>query len=98
LTSSSDGLLIYPGKNNTPVPSLRLALLRDGFEDYDLFMEVNALAARHKGAAAQRALELLKFDAPLIKNIADYTKNGSDLINRREAILKAAEELAAQKQ
>jgi hypothetical protein len=84
--------LIYPGKNNTPLASMRLALLRDGFEDYDLFTEVKMLASKG-GPASARALELLKFDAPLMGNITQYTQNGSDLLARRVAILKVGEEL-----
>lgn len=30
-----DGILIYPGVNDTPIETIRLANLRDGFEDYE---------------------------------------------------------------
>lgn len=39
LDSNGDGLLIYPGEpfgSNEPFPSLRLMLIRDGLEDYEM--------------------------------------------------------------
>ena len=32
---NGDGLLIYPGKEMTPLPSIRLEVIRDGVEDYE---------------------------------------------------------------
>jgi hypothetical protein len=71
---------------------VRLALLRDGFEDYDLFAEVQALADTKGGKSAQRARNLLDFK-PLIKSLTEYTGDGNALLARREKMLKLAEEL-----
>ncbi len=90
------GYLLYPGKGNTPIPSMRLAHIRDGFEDYDLFKEVEALAAGDD-KAAERARELLDFstpfESPLIISRKKWTKVDNLLMQRREAILMMAEEL-----
>jgi hypothetical protein len=88
-----DGSLLYPaGEGELPLPSLRLALLRDGFEDYDLFTEVCALAARG-GRGAARARQLLSLDAPILRSLTDYTQDDDLLFARREAILRVGEEL-----
>ena len=93
---NGDGYLIYPGKGTVPLASLRLAHTRDGFEDYDLFKEVEALADRG-GASANRAQELLEFgyliENPIIVSRTKWTKAENNLLHRREEILKIAEEI-----
>ena len=90
------GWLLYPGKDNTPIASMRLAILRDGFEDYDVFTEVAALATGDSEADA-RARELLDFtspfDNPIILSREKWTKAANLLMQRREEILRIAEEL-----
>jgi hypothetical protein len=90
------GWLIYPGKNNTPIPSLRLALVRDAFEDYDAFKEVEELATGSDEAAAQ-VREILDFsmpfDAPIIISEEKWTKESHVLMQRREEILMTGEQL-----
>ena len=93
-TFNGDGYLLYPGQHDSPLASVRLVGLRDGFEDYDVFTEARALA--EKGApGAEKLNKLLDFGAPLIKSMTEFTQDGNDLLARREQILKAAEELAA---
>jgi hypothetical protein len=93
---NGDGYLIYPGKGNVPLASLRLAHTRDGFEDYDLFKEVEALAIQ-VGDSAKRAQELLEFSVPVENPImisrTKWTKSDNNLLRRREEILKIAEEI-----
>ena len=90
------GYLLYPGKGNTPIPSMRLAHVRDGFEDYDLFTEMQALAAGDENIA-KRARELLDFSRPftnpLILSRKMWTKVDNLLMRRREKILSIAEEI-----
>ncbi|MFA5865463.1 MAG: DUF4091 domain-containing protein [Phycisphaerae bacterium] len=94
--SNGLGWLLYPGKGNTPIPSMRLAMVRDGFEDYDLFKEVEMLAAGG-GESAVRARAILDFttpfDSPIIVSREKWTKVDNLLMQRRETILKIAEEL-----
>ena len=90
------GWLFYPGKGNTPIPSMRLALVRDGFEDYDIFKELEALATGEDQAVvrARRLLDFSSpFDHPIIISQNQWTKDASRLMQRRETILKMAEEL-----
>ena len=89
---NGDGYLLYPGLGDRPVPSFRLAALRDGIEDYDLFHVLRERAAR--GTAAQQAAAegLLKLD-DLIPSLVEYTQDPQDILRRREAVLRLAEEL-----
>jgi hypothetical protein len=92
---NGDGQLLYPDKDNNPVASIRLALTRDGFEDYDLFREVEILTRANDSADATRARELLDFtrpfDSPLIVSLTKWSKHDNRLMQRREAILKVGE-------
>ena len=38
---NGDGYLLYPGPGGVPYPSIRLAALRDGFEDYEYMWTLN---------------------------------------------------------
>ena len=93
-TINGDGYLLYPGPHDSPLASLRLALLRDGFEDYDLFTEVRALAER-AGSAGAAARELLVIGPEISRSLTSFTQDGNVLLARREAILEAAEGLCA---
>ena len=53
--SGGDSFIIYPGKKNTNVPSIRLAAMRDGINDYKLLESV----ARIDPAQAQRFVDQL---------------------------------------
>lgn len=62
---NGDGFLTYPGTGigqRDPVPSIRLVAAREGVEDYELFVALQARAARDKQAAQalQRALALVE--------------------------------------
>jgi len=93
---NGDGYLLYPGKGNIPVASLRLALTRDGFEDYDLFTEIKALA-KGDSPDALHARKLLHFstpfDDPIIISRTKWTKKADNLMCRRNRLLKIGEQL-----
>lgn|GEM_PF-2045107 len=91
-TVMGDGYLLYPGRNDSPVASMRLALLRDGIEDYDLFKAAEALAVK-KGNAGNKLKGLLNIDPKIIKNLMEFNQNGNDMLKYREAILKETEAL-----
>lgn len=64
---NGDGYLIYPGPNGIPYPSIRLEVLRDGFEDYEYMWLLNHLvekvaAAGKGGAVVEEAKALLDMD------------------------------------
>ena len=45
---NGDGYLLYPGADGTPLSSIRLANLRDGFEDYEYFSLLRSLKGEAK--------------------------------------------------
>lgn len=95
---NGDGWLMYPDKDNNPVASLRLALTRDGFEDYDLFKQVQIMTTADDRPAVDRARQLLDFrrpfEQPLILSATKWVKdNDNAYLRRREEILKIGEEL-----
>jgi hypothetical protein len=91
-TVMGDGYLLYPGRNDLPVASMRLALLRDGIEDYDLFKAAEALAVKN-GKSGAKIKGLLNIDSKIIKNMMEFNQNGNYMLKYREAILKETEAL-----
>lgn len=51
---NGDGSLLYPGESG-PVPSQRLAIVRDGLDDYDYVTLLREALARGRGSLEQRA-------------------------------------------
>jgi hypothetical protein len=68
--NSTQGSLVYPGPGFEMIPSMRLAALRDGLEDYEYF---KVLSERLKLLNPEK-------DAPLIKEIEDALKVTDDII------------------
>jgi hypothetical protein len=92
-TINGDGYLLYPGKGDTAYPSMRLALLRDGIEDYDLFKEAEKLADANK-ASAGKIRSLLYINSKIINTLADYNQDGNVLLNHKEKLLKVLEKIS----
>ena len=65
VTSPGDGILLYPGKNRV-YPSIRLAQLRDGVQDYEWLQ----LAERRCGRAAVDAVS-----HKVIRSLTDFTRD-----------------------
>jgi hypothetical protein len=81
-----DGSLMYPGKQvgiDGPVSSLRLEVIRDGLEDFDLL----SLANRKLGAA-----ETDKFVVRIARSLQDYEKNPAVLEQVRRELAQALQE------
>jgi hypothetical protein len=91
---NGDGLLIYPGPQQTPLPSLRLEVIRDGIEDYDLLSLLAELRARLAAKPeAKRHRELLATAAQLaavrpvvVRDLTHYTHDPVRIIREREAV------------
>ena len=66
---AGDGVYIYPGKENV-LPSIRLALIRDGVEDYEWL----SLAEAKSGRAAVEALV-----APTVRSLTDFERDPAKL-------------------
>ncbi len=60
---NGDGQLIYPGRNETPLPSLRLELIRDGIQDYEMLGVLDNLAADLKKADPKQEFGFLVDEA-----------------------------------
>ena len=72
------GLIMYPGKNNIPQPSIRLDTTRDALDDYEYLMILEKLAAKRPGdPAAKEALEYAKNAAD--KLVPCYEAEGDGL-------------------
>lgn len=101
--TNGDGLLVYPGKDLQPLPSIRLEIVRDGIEDYEYMVLLEKLVARvgelpkyqTKGTASliRRAEELSKVPEYISKTALEYTKDPEDIASRRRDIANMIEQL-----
>ncbi|HNX36485.1 MAG TPA: DUF4091 domain-containing protein [Kiritimatiellia bacterium] len=81
LKMPGDGQLLYPGADG-PLPSIRLALVRDGIEDYEWLQ----LLERKTGRSAAEAAT-----ARLIRSMTDFERSPDALRNARAQIADALE-------
>jgi len=81
LRMPGDGQLLYPGADG-PLPSIRLANVRDGIEDYEWLM----LLAQKKDRAAAEAMT-----AGLIRSMTDFERSPDALRKTRARIADALE-------
>lgn len=75
-----DGWLLYPGSHGEPLSSVRFENLRDGFEDAELLLMLNA---RGKKAEARRIA------ARVARSPEDYTSDPAAIESAHVALLKA---------
>ena len=82
---NGDGYLVYPGKDMQPWASMRLAIMRDGLEDYEYFHMLDAMieAAQDRPDAAsrnwaKRARDVRNRIATLVRE--QYDARDSDMI------------------
>jgi hypothetical protein len=107
---NGDGRFLYPpnrdpGKDRTkyicgPVDSVRWEILREGIEDYEYFVLLEAAVAKAQHdpklkAEAAAARKLLDFPAAIFTTGQDYTKDPLELLKVRAAVAAAIERLAA---
>lgn len=98
-----DGLLIYPGKDFTPIPSLRLEIIRDGIEDYEYICLLEKYIKQvqeipvYKTPAGQgvmsKAKELTQVPDAIISASDSYTQDPKVLLERRKEIGDMIEQL-----
>ena len=81
LKMPGDGQLLYPGESG-PLPSIRLANVRDGLEDYEWLM----LLEEKKGSGAAEA-----FTAGLIRGMTDFERSPEALRKVRARLADAIE-------
>ena len=100
---NGDGLLVYPGPDETPWPSLRLEIVRDGIEDYEYLALLDRLVAEaDRLPAAQRPKELLArakalqaVPESISQSMTEYTKESRLMIERRRQVAEVIEGLSA---
>ncbi len=97
---NGNGSLYYP-TDKGPVPSIRLEVLRDGFEDYEYLYHLRELIETAKtqkksdAATLEEAERLAAVDASLVDSLRSYSKNPEVLLAQRKAIAQMIEKLAA---
>ena len=97
--TNSDGILIYPGPDATPLASTRLENLRDGIEDFEALAILQELAAKftpkndEEKALLAEAQELIKIPAELSESWTKFTKSPQVIENTRVKIDKLIQRL-----
>lgn len=84
------GYLIYPGPEGMPLASIRLALVRDGIEDYEYLQLLKKRYEEKKGSltsADRREVEaLLRVDPAVVLDHKHYTEDPQQLTLAREEL------------
>ncbi|MEI7595199.1 MAG: glycoside hydrolase domain-containing protein [Bacteroidota bacterium] len=81
---NGDGQLIYPGKNNELLPSIRFINIRDGIEDFEL---LNLLKEKIKKSPNSFLENTLYNMYNLTPNHIDYINNPSKLLENKKKLL-----------
>ncbi len=90
--TNSDGILIYPGPDATPLASTRLENLRDGIEDYEALAILRDLAAKYtpqsdeQKALLEEAQKLVAVPHELSESWTAYTKDPQVIVRTRQKI------------
>ncbi len=102
LKNNGDGLLIWPGPDATPYPSIRLEIIRDGIEDYEYMAILKGCiqSADKLPVKSQRLRKTLKQARALTvvtpeisRRFSSFSHNPEVLLNRREKIADMIEHL-----
>jgi len=88
---NGDGLLIYPGPDETPYPSMRLSHIRDGVEDFEYLALLadltNRLRRQQPGSKLiARAEEILRINPELATDWTRFTKSAEVIEAERERV------------
>jgi len=91
-STSGDGLLAYPGRNGNPCSSIRLALLRDGIEDYMALAQLRANVLRLRAASRPEWQPAIAAAEKFLKG--DWLPAFTQYPRQAETLLAARRELA----
>jgi hypothetical protein len=80
--SPTNTAIAYGSNNQRPVPSIRMELIRDGFEDYEYLRVMNAAAAPAAGVTSAADAQVDK----VIGGVASYTQDADFIANLRRLI------------
>ncbi len=87
---SGSGVLIYPGPDYQLVPSMRLAGIRKGLEDYEYFAKLKGLSDKldpEKDAdLLARAKQALVMDEDIVASVYEWTKDRDRLEDKRRKL------------
>lgn len=92
-TANGDGMLLYPGARyglDTPLPSIRLMSIRDGFEDYEYIYLFEQLFREH---ASEYGIDPERFNS-IMQNLYDMLYSGVVPKKGHELVLQARRQLA----
>lgn len=95
---NGDGMLVYPGNNFQPIPSIRLNIIRDGIEDYEYFSLLRKIIDEQKENGENihlisQAEALLQIPNYIVTNNKVFSKNENHLISYRKQIADMIESL-----
>lgn len=98
---NGDGQLVYPWGDGDFLPSLRLEVLRDGIEDYELLalLHERALAlqqvdgGRRYGQVVSEAMQLAGVRDAIVRHVAHYNQDPGVLLAERQKVLREATRL-----
>lgn len=94
-----DGMIVYPGNNFTPIPTIRLEIIRDGIEDYEYFSILKSLIDKIVVTAdninmINNARDLLNIPNSIVTSATVYSTNESIILNYRSQLADAIEGLS----
>lgn len=100
---NGDGLLLYPGDDAEPCPSIRLEVIRDGIEDFEYLSLLEKLTAdvekipKYQKAEGRNVIaaakELAEVPDDISKSMTEFTKEPAVIVQRRAAIGNMIEQL-----
>lgn len=98
---NGDGHLLYPGKDEKPLSSIRLEVIRDGIEDYEylylLRERLNKLKKINQEGKYKELIkegeDLLSLPAWLVESVTKYLKEPEKLFDYRKKIALKIEEI-----
>ena len=96
--SNGDGNFLYPDASGKPIASIRWEVLRDGFEDYELFCMLEA--ARDEigdgnPALTERISTLLAVNPEVCVSWEEYTYDAAKILSERVKLMDCLEEAVA---
>lgn len=86
---NADGVLVYPARDGTILPSIRLANTRDGIEDYEYLATLRDLLAKQPDTEAAKLLEL----PDSFLTTTHYSAEAEPLLSHRRKVAEAIERL-----
>jgi hypothetical protein len=99
--SNGDGLLVYPGKDLTPLSSINLENIRDGIEDYEYLSLLERIANKLEVTDSEnnyarliaRAHKIGMVPDYITKDLTEYTDDPRLINERRKKVADVIEEL-----